>query len=73
MNLGFKRKLNLLKNYVVRGNFEMFPLLLGLDSKEGNQQVSSLISEELRNKIKYDFLPFQHKCMTLTHLLRLRT
>jgi hypothetical protein len=28
--LGFKRKLNLSKNHVVKGNLEMFPLLLGL-------------------------------------------
>jgi hypothetical protein len=62
--LGFKTELNLWRNHVVKGISEMFPLLLGLESEEGNQQVSSLISEELRNKIKYDFLPFQHKCMT---------
>jgi hypothetical protein len=33
--LGFKRKLNLWKNRVVKGNLEMFPLLLGLESEEG--------------------------------------
>jgi RNA recognition motif-containing protein len=49
-------KLNLWKNYVVKGNLEMFPLLLGLESEEGHQQVSSLTEnhrEELRNKIKH--------------------
>jgi hypothetical protein len=49
--LGFKRKVNLWENQVVKGN----PLLLGLVNEEGYQQVSSLIEnhpEELRNKIK---------------------
>jgi hypothetical protein len=32
--LGFKRKLNLWKNHVVKVNLEMFPLLLGLESEE---------------------------------------
>jgi hypothetical protein len=53
--LGFKRKLNLWKNHGVKGNLEMFPLLLGLQSEEGYQQVSSLIEnllEELQNIIK---------------------
>jgi hypothetical protein len=56
--LGLKRKLNLWKNHVVKGNLEMFPLVLGLESEEGYQQVSSLIDnhpEELRNKIKRYF------------------
>jgi hypothetical protein len=56
--LGFKRELNLWKNHVVKGNLEMFPLLLGLESEEGYQQVSSLIEnhlEELWNKIKHYF------------------
>jgi hypothetical protein len=51
--LGFKRKLNLWKNHTAKGNLEMFPLLLGLESEEGYQQVSSLIEnhlEELQNK-----------------------
>jgi hypothetical protein len=42
----------------VKGNLEMFPLLLGLESEEGYQQVSNLIEshlEELRNKIKHYF------------------
>jgi hypothetical protein len=37
--LGFKRKLNLWKNHIAKGNLELFPLLLGLESKEGYQQV----------------------------------
>ncbi|PNF40330.1 hypothetical protein B7P43_G04518 [Cryptotermes secundus] len=41
--LGFKWKLNLWKNHIVKGNLEMFPLLLGLKSEEGYHQVSSLI------------------------------
>jgi hemerythrin-like domain-containing protein len=56
--LGFKSKLNLWKNHVVKGNLEMFPLLLGLQSEEGYQQVSSLVEnhpEELQNKIKHYF------------------
>jgi hypothetical protein len=32
--LGFKRKLDLWKNHVVKGNLEMFPQLLGLGSEE---------------------------------------
>jgi hypothetical protein len=42
----------------VKGNLEMFPVLLGLQCEEGYQQVSSLIEnhlEELRNKIKHYF------------------
>jgi hypothetical protein len=61
---GFKRKPNLCKNRVVRENPEMFPLLLGLESEEGYQQVSSLTEnhhEELRNKIKPYFPSIQHK------------
>jgi hypothetical protein len=54
---GFKRKLNLWKNHVVKGNLESFPPLLGLEGEE----VSSLTEnhlEELRNDIKIIFLPF---------------
>jgi hypothetical protein len=36
--LGFKRKLNLWKTHIVRGNLEMFPMLLGLESEEGYQK-----------------------------------
>jgi hypothetical protein len=42
----------------VKGNFEMFPLLLGLEIEEGYQQFSSHIEnhlEELQNKIKHYF------------------
>jgi hypothetical protein len=56
--LRLKKKMNLWKNRVVKGNLEMFPLLLGLESEEGYQQVSSLIGnhlEELQNKIKHYF------------------
>lgn len=56
--LGFNRKLNLWINHVLRGNLEMFPLLLGLESEERYQQVSNLIDnhlEELQNKIKHYF------------------
>jgi hypothetical protein len=48
------------KNHDVKGNPEMFPLLLGLESEEGYHQNSSLIEnhlETLRNKIKH-FSPF---------------
>jgi hypothetical protein len=65
--LGFKRKLNLLKNHVVEGNLEMFPLLLGLESEKGHQQVSSLIVAPMKNcgtKLNIIFFPLQHKCMT---------
>jgi hypothetical protein len=58
--LVFKRKLNLWKNHSVRGNLEMFPLPLGLESEEGYKQVLTLIEnylEEVRNKIKHYF-PF---------------
>jgi hypothetical protein len=43
----------------VKGNLEMFPLLLGLRSEQGYQLVSNLIEnhlEELQNKIKHHFL-----------------
>jgi hypothetical protein len=40
---GFKRKLNLWKNHVAKRNLEIFPLLLGLGSEEGYEQVSSLM------------------------------
>jgi hemerythrin-like domain-containing protein len=56
--LGFRRKLNLWRNHVMRGKLEIFPELLGLESEEGYQQVSSLVEnllEELRNKIKHYF------------------
>jgi hypothetical protein len=56
--LGFKGKLNLWKNQVVKGNLETYPLLLGLESEEGYQQVLSLIEnrlEALWNKIKHYF------------------
>jgi hypothetical protein len=65
--LGFKRKLNLWKNHVAKRNLEIFPRLLGFESKEGYQQVSSLVEnhlEELQNKMEQYFPPFQHKCMT---------
>jgi hypothetical protein len=42
----------------VKGNLEMFPLLLGLQSEKGYQQVSSLFQnhlEDLRKKIKRYF------------------
>jgi hypothetical protein len=57
--LGLKRKLNVWKNHVVKGNLEMSPpLLLGFESEEGYQQVSSITAnhhEELQNKIKHYF------------------
>lgn len=56
--LGFKKKLNLWKSHVVKGNLEMFPLLLGLGSEEGHQQVSSLIESHLdvlQSKMEYYF------------------
>jgi hypothetical protein len=34
----FKRKLNLRKNHIAKTNLEMFPMLLGLENKEGYQQ-----------------------------------
>jgi hypothetical protein len=52
------RKLKLWKNHVAKRNLEIFPLLLGLESEEGYQQVSSLIGshlEELQNKIEQYF------------------
>jgi hypothetical protein len=55
---GFKRKLSLWKNHVAKRNLEMFPHLLGLESEEGHQQISSLIEnhlEELQNKIEQYF------------------
>jgi hypothetical protein len=42
----------------MNGNIEMFPLLLGLESEEGYQQVYSLIGnhlEKLQKKIKHYF------------------
>jgi hypothetical protein len=42
----------------VKGNLEMFPQQLGLESEEGYQQVYSFIEnqlEELQNKIKHYF------------------
>jgi hypothetical protein len=56
--LWFKRKLNHWKNHIVKGNLEMCPLPLGLESEEEYQQVSSLIKnhvEQMRNKIKHYF------------------
>jgi hypothetical protein len=55
---GFKMKLNIWENFVVKGNLETFLLLLKLESKEGYQHVLSLIAnhlEELQNKIKHYF------------------
>jgi hypothetical protein len=52
---GFKRKLSLWKNNVLKGNLEIFPLPLGLEFEEVYKQGSSLIEnhlEELRNNIK---------------------
>jgi hypothetical protein len=49
---------NLWKSHVARGNLEIFPQLLGLESEEGYQQVLSLIKyhhEEQQNKIKHYF------------------
>jgi hypothetical protein len=45
--LGFKRKLDLWKNYVVKGNLEMCPLVLGLANEERYQKVSSHIENHL--------------------------
>jgi hypothetical protein len=50
--------MNLWKNHILKGNLEMFPLLLGLESEEGYWQILSLIGnhlEELQNKIKHYF------------------
>jgi hypothetical protein len=58
-SLRSKGELNLGKNRVVRGNPEMFPLLLELESEERYQQVSSLIGndhEELGHKFNLPFL-----------------
>jgi hypothetical protein len=55
---GFKRKPNLWKNHVAKRNLEMFPLLLGLESEKGYQQVSRLIKnqlEELQNRTEQCF------------------
>jgi hypothetical protein len=38
--VGFKRKQNLWENHVLKGNLQMFPLLLGFESGEGYHQVS---------------------------------
>jgi hypothetical protein len=70
------------KNHVAKRNTEMFPLVLGLESVERYQQVSSLIEnhmEELQNKTEQYFPSLQHKCTTgggtlsLSLLLSLRT
>jgi hypothetical protein len=56
--IGFRRKVHLWENHVLKGNVEMFPPLLGLESEEGYQKVSHLIGnhlEELRNRIKHNF------------------
>ena len=47
--LAFKRKLNLWKNHVAKGNLEMFQLLLELKSEEGCQQISGLIETHLED------------------------
>jgi hypothetical protein len=47
--LRFKRKLNLWKNHVVKGNLEMLPMLLGLEGEEGYQQVLSCIENHHEN------------------------
>lgn len=52
------RKLNLKKNHVVKGNFDMFKLLAELKSKEGYQQIASLLVphfKELTKKVDYYF------------------
>ena len=54
----FKLSLNLWKNYVAKGNLEMFQQLQGLKSEDGYQQISSLIQkhlEELQIKIEHYF------------------
>jgi hypothetical protein len=59
--LEFKRKLTLWKNHVVKGNLEIFPLLLGPESEEAYQQVLHLIGnhfEELQNRIEHYFASF---------------
>jgi hypothetical protein len=56
--LGFKRKLNLWENNVVKGNLEMFPMLLMLDNKERYHRVQGLVDNhhvELSNKMKHYF------------------
>ncbi len=56
--LGFKRKLNLWKDYVGKGNLDMFDLLARLKNEDGYQQISSFIVshlEELSKKINYYF------------------
>jgi hypothetical protein len=53
------------KKHVVKGNLEMFPMLLKLESVEEYHQVSSLVEnllQELWNEINNIFLPFQHQC-----------
>jgi hypothetical protein len=48
----------------VKGNFEMFPLLLGLEDEQEYQQDMNLIGnrhEELLNKIKHYFPSFSTK------------
>ena len=45
--LAFRRKLNLWKNHVAKGNLEMFQLLVGLQTEEGYEQISSLIETHL--------------------------
>jgi hypothetical protein len=56
-----------LENHILKGNFEMLPLLLGLETEEEYQQVSSIIDnhpEELQNNIKHYFPSFSTQCMT---------
>jgi hypothetical protein len=43
MLLGFKRKLSLWKNHVVKEKLEMFSPLLGLENEEAYHQISILI------------------------------
>jgi hypothetical protein len=38
-----------LENHVVKGNLEIFPLLLGLKGEEGYQQILSLVENHREN------------------------
>jgi hypothetical protein len=61
--LGFKRKLCLCKD-AVKGNPEMFPLLLGLEGEEGFSKFRVLLKTTMKNcgtKLNIIFSPFQHK------------
>lgn len=62
--LVFKRKLSLWKNHIVKGNFTLFSLLLGI---RRNQRVSSLTKndlEVLEKTLNSFFSFFQSKWMT---------